>query len=112
MVVFFFFFFQAEDGIRDDLVTGVQTCALPISGRWRAGLPGAVAARGDRQALLTQDPADRLDPVPSRTLHVDERADQRWRGSSSLAKKIEAAFRISLASRRSRTSALSRRISS
>src|SRR5207244_5155285 len=24
-------FFQAEDGIRDDLVTGVQTCALPIS---------------------------------------------------------------------------------
>src|SRR5207244_10521491 len=27
---FCFFFFQAEDGIRDDLVTGVQTCALPI----------------------------------------------------------------------------------
>src|SRR5258708_26813423 len=27
---FIFFFFQAEDGIRDDLVTGVQTCALPI----------------------------------------------------------------------------------
>src|SRR5258708_25108118 len=30
-VTVFFFFFQAEDGIRDDLVTGVQTCALPIS---------------------------------------------------------------------------------
>ena len=29
-VVFVCFFFQAEDGIRDDLVTGVQTCALPI----------------------------------------------------------------------------------
>src|SRR5256884_428859 len=29
--VFFFFFFQAEDGIRDVAVTGVQTCALPIS---------------------------------------------------------------------------------
>src|SRR5262249_57686030 len=27
-----FFFFQAEDGIRDWSVTGVQTCALPISG--------------------------------------------------------------------------------
>src|SRR2546429_3224496 len=27
---FFFFFFQAEDGIRDVAVTGVQTCALPI----------------------------------------------------------------------------------
>src|SRR6266536_1051767 len=30
MVIVFFFFFQAEDGIRDPLVTGVQTCALPI----------------------------------------------------------------------------------
>src|SRR5437773_1306809 len=29
----FFFFFQAEDGIRDRDVTGVQTCALPIFGR-------------------------------------------------------------------------------
>src|SRR6266542_7122189 len=28
--MFFFFFFQAEDGIRDATVTGVQTCALPI----------------------------------------------------------------------------------
>src|SRR5256885_4579811 len=28
--VYFFFFFQAEDGIRDYKVTGVQTCALPI----------------------------------------------------------------------------------
>src|SRR5258708_14812850 len=36
-----FFFFQAEAGIRDDLVTGVQTCALPIymprdAGDWNA----------------------------------------------------------------------------
>src|SRR6266478_8688337 len=29
-VIVFFFFFQAEDGIRDLTVTGVQTCALPI----------------------------------------------------------------------------------
>src|SRR5207249_8009404 len=33
----FFFFFQAEDGIRDRNVTGVQTCALPISCRKNAG---------------------------------------------------------------------------
>src|SRR5207244_6887066 len=33
--VYFVFFFQAEDGIRDDLVTGVQTCALPICCRGR-----------------------------------------------------------------------------
>src|SRR3989449_11381025 len=31
LVVVSFFFFQAEDGIRDVAVTGVQTCALPIS---------------------------------------------------------------------------------
>src|SRR5260370_15569543 len=29
-ITFLFFFFQAEDGIRDSSVTGVQTCALPI----------------------------------------------------------------------------------
>src|SRR6266496_4756617 len=39
-----FFFFQAEDGIRDLYVTGVQTCALPILRR--AGQAPAVA--GDR----------------------------------------------------------------
>src|SRR2546430_16905048 len=43
-----FFFFQAEDGIRYLTVTGVQTCALPISdgqtppdGEWEGGPPGA-----------------------------------------------------------------------
>src|SRR5436190_6095296 len=30
--IFLFFFFQAEDGIRDHCVTGVQTCALPLVG--------------------------------------------------------------------------------
>src|SRR5690606_40509048 len=41
----FFFFFQAEDGIRDFHVTGVQTCALPISGsRTGAGCPGSSGA--------------------------------------------------------------------
>src|SRR5438552_17340688 len=47
---FFFFFFQAEDGIRDDLVTGVQTCALPIYPAY-----GARPLRRTIQRLL-QDP--------------------------------------------------------
>src|SRR5256712_3404547 len=38
----FCFFFQAEDGIRDLIVTGVQTCALPISGHGVAGLTGGL----------------------------------------------------------------------
>src|SRR5690606_39308239 len=36
-----FFFFQAEDGIRDFHVTGVQTCALPIYSRLAASTPAA-----------------------------------------------------------------------
>src|SRR2546425_8662923 len=40
-----FFFFQAEDGIRDKLVTGVQTCALPISVLpWRCSWPTSRAS--------------------------------------------------------------------
>src|SRR5690606_39363149 len=38
------FFFQAEDGIRDLHVTGVQTCALPISGSGTEAPPGAADA--------------------------------------------------------------------
>src|SRR2546429_3427177 len=40
MLICVFFFLQAEDGIRDVAVTGVQTCALPIS------LEKIIAARG------------------------------------------------------------------
>ena len=49
LVSFFVFFFQAEDGIRDKLVTGVQTCALPIwlglrpVGRRPVGLANSIA---------------------------------------------------------------------
>src|SRR5262249_58555323 len=42
--VYIFFFFQAEDGIRDWSVTGVQTCALPIWRRRDGGAP-----RGGRE---------------------------------------------------------------
>src|SRR5438309_7449705 len=47
--MFCFFFFQAEDGIRDGTVTGVQTCALPIYSRSRCdGAPGAAIAQVER----------------------------------------------------------------
>src|SRR5687767_15584063 len=42
-----FFFFQAEDGIRDKLVTGVQTCALPISHGARKGLADTALKTAD-----------------------------------------------------------------
>src|SRR5437667_7680069 len=41
----FFFFFQAEDGIRDRDVTGVQTCALPICSR---SMPAPTPRAGSR----------------------------------------------------------------
>src|SRR6266496_6264228 len=43
-VRYYFFFFQAEDGIRDLYVTGVQTCALPIFGHIGFFIVGAYAA--------------------------------------------------------------------
>src|SRR2546421_5732423 len=60
-VFFFFFFFQAEDGIRDLIVTGVQTCALPISttaspvlGCFQATATMAVIGRSIRKRFGTR----------------------------------------------------------
>src|SRR5215213_8183728 len=55
----FFFFFQAEDGIRDWSVTGVQTCALPICPRDGRQVRGR--GRPPRAAL----PSAEADPVPA-----------------------------------------------
>src|SRR6266403_1029420 len=49
MYIIFFFLFQAEDGIRDLYVTGVQTCALPIS-RCGGDAVGAVRSHGGPRA--------------------------------------------------------------
>src|SRR2546425_11304936 len=49
----FFFFFQAEDGIRDKLVTGVQTCALPIS-RIRSLQPASATSAARQKAANTR----------------------------------------------------------
>src|SRR2546422_3521050 len=51
----YFFFFQAEDGIRDVAVTGVQTCALPISGPAR---PHATGQPVRRQAASRRELAE------------------------------------------------------
>src|SRR5205823_8408929 len=51
-----FFFFQAEDGIRDKLVTGVQTCALPILAARRQPRPHLLG----REPRLQQPLADHV----------------------------------------------------
>src|SRR6266478_1591554 len=56
-VIVFFFFFQAEDGIRDLTVTGVQTCALPIF-RARDALEDAIVGHeGHEQVDVVGVPA-------------------------------------------------------
>src|SRR6266568_7311216 len=52
MTLLSFFFFQAEDGIRDGTVTGVQTCALPI---WVA--PGVNKGAALAALIAERDPA-------------------------------------------------------
>src|SRR3989442_12397555 len=52
-----FFFFQAEDGIRDADVTGVQTCALPISCRSTAGGITGTTSRIIQRGSLRCSPA-------------------------------------------------------
>src|SRR5690348_17479337 len=53
-MLFLFFFFQAEDGIRDGRVTGVQTCALPI-------LAHAVEIAREDGAQIRKKPAEIID---------------------------------------------------
>src|SRR5436305_10514261 len=68
---FLFFFFQAEDGIRDADVTGVQTCALPIFGSARPGRPAPSLARviyGLAGSFETPQPGALPDLRPRRPL--------------------------------------------
>src|SRR2546422_6089528 len=77
-----FFFFQAEDGIRDVAVTGVQTCALPI---WR---------RGER-LLSRRDPLARQgrgDQARRRDRRARRRAG-RGRPAAAAAGRVQAARR-------------------
>ena len=60
VICFFFFFFQAEDGIRDHCVTGVQTCALPIYAMRAAPADPGTAWRGWRRASWASDGPRRL----------------------------------------------------
>ena len=66
------FFFQAEDGIRDYDVTGVQTCALPILGLVRAQLE---AASEKRLAALVAETARRQAALEARFPEAFETVD-------------------------------------
>src|SRR5689334_24563622 len=89
----FFFFFQAEDGIRDGTVTGVQTCALPISAHCHA--PPALPPDTNRHwAALGVQPANPVRiagrrsqnatlPASLDRAHVQDRSEERRVGKES-----------------------------
>src|SRR5256886_12331866 len=65
-----FFFFQAEDGIRDLTVTGVQTCALPISGDGKVyfaseqGVVSVVANTADWRVISSHEFHEKIYATP------------------------------------------------
>src|SRR2546426_10034605 len=76
MILIFFFFFQAEDGIRDYKVTGVQTCALPIFIKG-FNSRGVVAVAGKNREITHEDVRRAIDaakavslPTGREILHV------------------------------------------
>src|SRR5438876_7588590 len=79
--VFFFFFFQAEDGIRDGRVTGVQTCALPISLRNDNYFSEMNHVRTERRPVQPREWVDyrsRATPERSEERRVGKECRSRW----------------------------------
>src|SRR6202011_287129 len=102
LFLLYFFFFQAEDGIRDTSVTGVQTCALPI---WLGVvvwleadediLFERAARRGNRPLLATDDPRTTLAKIlaertPLYTKAADIRLNTADRGHEEVTDLILA----------------------
>src|SRR6266513_4339675 len=83
-ICFFVFFFQAEDGIRDRNVTGVQTCALPISARcgrrrwrrwWHCCRRSASAGRRSEERRVGKECRSRWSPY-----HEKKKKNKTMRG--------------------------------
>src|SRR2546426_6954816 len=82
----FFFFFQAEDGIRDYKVTGVQTCALPIYAR--DARPACLGAISIYQNVVVPEPpvalsAQSIDRVRQTGVGIND--VERWKDRAALS---------------------------
>src|SRR5687768_18359168 len=93
LVINFFFFFQAEDGIRDVAVTGVQTCALPISQRLRCG----------HSRLSTKCHREHASRIPSPGFAAHHRADARTKQTERSHREARNFFRAVSPGRRFRS---------
>src|SRR6266446_9757850 len=80
-----FFFFQAEDGIRDYKVTGVQTCALPISVRAMTASP-----QGDRTISPTRGTMKNAAPIAAgTTMTIGTRSRRMRSGGREEAERLK-----------------------
>src|SRR3989441_3835305 len=83
------FFFQAEDGIRDKLVTGVQTCALPISGSGKTTTLYGALARVNQpgvKIVTVEDPVEyQIDGVTQIPVNPKIRSEEHTSELQSLA---------------------------
>src|SRR5438445_10181480 len=89
----FVFFFQAEDGIRDIGVTGVQTCALPISKSATFGASSLVKPASF--ASFSSAPADGVSPTSSASFLTRSQFDSTSM-PPQLASRISAPARVDL----------------
>src|SRR5437867_5983083 len=105
-----FFFFQAEDGIRDRTVTGVQTCALPIC-RWPgrspsptcSGCPRFVESRPKRRSRPRQRTgirSNRLASGPLKTKRPRRRSEEH---TSELQSPYDLVCRLLLEKKKNKT---------
>src|SRR5205807_6884802 len=83
-----FFFFQAEDGIRDYKVTGVQTCALPISPGRRRRARRSAPVRGPAAAPLRAASAAPRRANRSEERRVGKECRARWCGQQENKKLV------------------------
>src|SRR5438552_19080039 len=90
-----FFFFQAEDGIRDDLVTGVQTCALPILSRLEPMPRHVEAVRLQRRGELSAEHALELERIGQHGVRIDQgrRSEERRVGKGCRARGRAAEYK-------------------
>src|SRR5438105_6286744 len=87
----FYFFFQAEDGIRDPLVTGVQTCALPILGLATLAYVVFPSSATNVEPLVVGTPAEH-DVIAPFTFPVNKSDQERVREAEELAGSVKPIY--------------------
>src|SRR2546426_12051867 len=91
IVCYSFFFFQAEDGIRDYKVTGVQTCALPISLEAAFGRgPGVVVIAGTGSIAYGRNAAGQTARAGGWGFAISDEGSGYWIGRAAVASAMRS----------------------